>query len=608
MSIRSPHDLIDAAKNTRKSGPYIARATGYAFGIPTVAILHGPLKLPHTTSWVRRPHNETTMATVFAERLAPLRARMEAQRIAIRPVSRVWFELSDKAAFEQCIDLCLKWMETRSRVKFPVAAWRGQTFDVTDVLGANPSKAVRIEASDGAIWAARLDWPDPLQPRTWVSEFFVEHRQGHLSRFGAQLTCVLRGDCPPYDVSRPTVVRHVLERLSAEADGWALADTATKVDPSEIGSLEELLYAQSRRLPVVAISEADDGSCRIAPDMLARQIAGAAHIVHLTTEASWRLTHALGKRMSVFNGAVRLYLPGLSDETENPYQHPLWFLQDGAGQDLIQSIAARVLPFAFLRTHATEEFPRFAVLRDFSARLALAQRPSSTEIDRMRSEFNVLKSEFDEAAEEREAWQSLAQEEQAKRLAAEAEIERLKSENTRLDSKAAVLQHRLENRPDILPAEDKADRTLNSYHDLEDWAEEVLGEHIYIHQAALKDCKKNGHDNMLSRLSSALLVIRDYVVPFRTHGGLERRNLAREKLGELGMEDTPCFADRDEAKRTTGYSVQYEGETWALFDHIKYGNGYDNANQIRIYYFWDPSNRRFVVGKMPSHLRNNLTS
>lgn len=113
---------------------------------------------------------------------------------------------------------------------------------------------------------------------------------------------------------------------------------------------------------------------------------------------------------------------------------------------------------------------------------------------------------------------------------------------------------------------------------------------------------------MLERMSAALIVIRDYVVPFRIHGGLERRALAREKLGELGMEDTPCFAVRDEAKRTPGYSVQYEGETWVLFDHIKYGNGYDNANQIRIYYFWDESRRRFVIGKMPSHLRNNLTS
>lgn len=533
---------------------------------------------------------------------------MDAKRVAIRPVSRVSFELTDKAAFEQCIDLCLKWMEPRSQVKLPAEAWQGRTFDVTDVLGANPSKAVRIEASDGAIWAARLDWPDPLQPRTWVSEFFSERRQGHLSRFGAQLTCVLRGECPPYDVSRPTVVRHILERLSAEADGWALADTATKVDATDVGFLEELLYAPSRRLPIVAVSEADDGTCRVAPDMLARQIAGAAHIVHLTAEASWELTHALGKRMSVFNGAVRLYLPGLSDETEDPYRHPLWLFRDSVGQDFIRSIAARVLPLAFLRSNAAEDFPRFATLRDFSARLALSQRQSSTELDRMRSEFEVLKSEFGEATEERDAWQSLAQEEQDMRLAAEAEVERLKAENARLDSKAAALQHRLESRPEAIQAEHSSDRPLHSYHDLEDWAEEVLGEHIYIHQSALKDCKKNGHDNMLARLASALITIRDYVVPFRIHGGLDRRTLARQKLGELGMEDTPCFADRDEAKRTAGYSVQYEGETWVLYDHIKYGNGYDNANQMRIYYFWDQNNRRFVIGKMPSHLRNNLTS
>ena len=57
----------------------------------------------------------------------------------------------------------------------------------------------------------------------------------------------------------------------------------------------------------------------------------------------------------------------------------------------------------------------------------------------MRSEFEVLKSEFGEATEERDAWQSLAQEEQDIELAAEAEVERLKAENARLDSKAATL-------------------------------------------------------------------------------------------------------------------------------------------------------------------------
>ena len=113
---------------------------------------------------------------------------------------------------------------------------------------------------------------------------------------------------------------------------------------------------------------------------------------------------------------------------------------------------------------------------------------------------------------------------------------------------------------------------------------------------------------MLERLSAVLIVIRDFVVPARLYGGLERYTVAKSKLTELGMEDAPCFVNRDEARRTTGYSVQYEGTTHYLYDHIKYGNGYDNSNQIRIYYFWDEQRSRFVIGKMPSHLRNNLTN
>jgi hypothetical protein len=61
-------------------------------------------------------------------------------------VSRVWFELTDKAAFDQCIQLSLEWMADRARTVLPKEAWEGQTFDVTDILGANPTKGVRINA------------------------------------------------------------------------------------------------------------------------------------------------------------------------------------------------------------------------------------------------------------------------------------------------------------------------------------------------------------------------------------------------------------------------------------------------------------------------------
>jgi hypothetical protein len=122
----------------------------------------------------------------------------------------------------------------------------------------------------------------------------------------------------------------------------------------------------------------------------------------------------------------------------------------------------------------------------------------------VRNELDVLKIEFAEMVEERDSWQSLAQEEEAKRLVADADAERLKDETSRLEAKAAALQHRLESRPNAGPIEKKADRSLRSYDDLEDWAEEVLGEQVHIHQAALKDCKKNGHQSMLGRIESAL--------------------------------------------------------------------------------------------------------
>jgi hypothetical protein len=527
---------------------------------------------------------------------APASARSTGKGAEIRPVSRVWFELSDKIAFDKCIQLSLEWMAERARTALPREAWDGETFDVTDILGANPTKGARINATDGALWVGRLDFPDPQYPRVWVTEFFAQKQIGQLTRFGSQLTCVLRGDSAPYDVSRPNIVSRVLETLSAEADGRELSETPDKLIEHDIDSLVTLLYQPERRLPVVLVSENEDGNTRIAAKALGRQCAGAAHLIYLSNEASWELTRAIGKRMSVFQGAVRLYMPGLTDDNEDPYQHPLWL--SSGGDYLSREISNRVLPFDFLRSNAASEFYRFSTIRDLAHRRTYSSAQTDVEI---------LKLEMREIEEDRDTWRGLATSEQDRVRALDAEVERLKSEFARVEAKNSALDYQLKNRPAEIKLEPLQDRRLNSYSDLEDWADEVLGEHLYIHASALKDCRKHGHEKMLSRIESALLVIRDHIVPARMKGGKER-DVAQQKLTELGMDDTPCFVDREEAKKAAGYSVSYENQTRILFDHIKYGNGYDNANQIRIYYFWDEDKKRFVIGKMPTHLRNNLTT
>jgi len=521
--------------------------------------------------------------------------------------------LTDTAAFERSIGLAVEWMsqfpkgsgQPRSGVTLPPQAAAGQTFDITDELGANPTKAVRLEADDGVLWAARLDWPDPQVPRTWVSEFFVEARSGHMVRFGAQLTCVRRGDTPPFDTTRPSVVQRVLETLSAEADGRQLTDTVELSEVADVGEIVDLLYANGRRLPVVVISEPEDSQPGFAVQDITRRIAGAAHIVHLSRDASWELTRLVGKRMSVFRGAARLYQPGLSEAGEDPFDHPLWLPQSHREGAVLRQIAGRVLPAAFL-DRSNSIFPRYAEVREADARLAMRARgmpPAALAQD----ELELANRKVAELAEERDLWASLADEQELHRLQAENEVERLKAEVARLEAKANMLEFSLGQRVE-LEAVTAADDPLESYEDLEDWAEKVLGDAVFIHSAALKDCRKNGHPNMISRIEAALLVMRDHMTPFRRTNDLSHRERAREKLGALGFEDEACFVDRKEAARRPKYSVPHGHETRVLYDHLKYGTGYDNANQVRIYYFWDDEKQQHVVGKMPSHLPNNLTN
>lgn len=494
----------------------------------------------------------------------------------------------------------------RSGISLPAEAFAGKAFNISDVFGANPARAVRLDAADGAIWAARLDYPDPTYPRTWVSEFYVKRVAARPVEFGTQLTCVMRGDCPPFDITRPNIVRNLIGRFSCEADGRQLTDSAEIIDRHDIDDFIHLLESPERKLPIIAVSEDECGNRLFNSDTLARMVAGAAHVFQLSNEGSWALTREIGKKLSTFSGAVRLYEAGLTDDMADPFQHPLWLYKGTQDPSLIKRLASRVLPAAFLRKEEHDQFPRFAFVQDIIARGTFGPKYPNPEAN-FAAASTLLRSSLDEVTEERDTFESLAHEEQDKRLAAEAEIERLQDEIRRLRSKCEALEYRVSQTSGAVETTTDA-RPLTSYDDLEDWARDNLGENIVIHPAALKDCRKNGHEGMMRRIADALIVIRDYWIPAKQNGGKDRRDLVNDKLQELGMEDSACFVNRDEAKKTPGYSVNYEGNTCVLYDHIKYGTGYDNANQIRIYYFWDGTRKKFVVGKMPSHLRNNLTN
>lgn len=89
-----------------------------------------------------------------------------------------------------------------------------------------------------------------------------------------------------------------------------------------------MLLAAGRERPVVAVTTPRHGREPLldAEDLESR-LDGRAEVVVLETgDATWELAHELPARLDVYGGAVRIWWPGL-DEESDPDDHPLFFVR-----------------------------------------------------------------------------------------------------------------------------------------------------------------------------------------------------------------------------------------------------------------------------------------
>jgi hypothetical protein len=524
----------------------------------------------------------------------------------VRPVSRISFSLTDTDAFDKAAGLAVKWLASKVGGELPAEARYLASFDTRGQEGLHPCHAVRFDDHSGSIWVARIDEPgsNPAAGETWSTEMFVERPLGGLVRFGAQLTARRSSRAQDLRPSRPNLVPRLLEALSAEADGECLSDRITWLErPDEADMLASLIYKPGRRLPIVAVSTDERGGAQTDLGQLSRRLSGAAHIFALRPHTSWELSRLIGKRMSTFHGAARIYMPGLSEDDEDPYQHPLWLPpRSGENRGLIHDIAERVFPLGFHDRDGETRFRHIGQLRK-AASAALALQGVGTTDEQSKAQITALQDEVADLKEQLDVAEGLERIASSAEKAAQQDVQRLQEEISRLKAE----NYRLRT-VSSLTGEQSApvgDRPLLDYDDLESWAEEVLGPNIYIHSRAIRECRKVGHPNMFERITATLLAIRDHWVPYKLLGGLERKHAADKALLALGVIDTGCFTRRERAAEEREYSVTEGKVRWVLYDHFKYGKSRDNAEQFRIYYAWDDEGQRLIIGKMPSHLHND---
>jgi hypothetical protein len=131
------------------------------------------------------------------------------------------------------------------------------------------------------------------------------------------------------DVHCPRVIRDILALKDVP---WAyhaspLPATAKAFRGSVGGdTFIDLVWNDARAVPVIAISE--EYGLVLHPgivEAMSADLSGLAVVALLDSGASWRITSRKGKQWSCYGGAIRLYWPSVGNST--PVDHPLWTAQ-----------------------------------------------------------------------------------------------------------------------------------------------------------------------------------------------------------------------------------------------------------------------------------------
>ena len=209
----------------------------------------------------------------------------------------------------------------------------------------------------------------------------------------------------PPDMAAPRLVRTLINQRGSEGDQGRLGPSPSLVRLSDVGDLIDWILQPDRLVPVVVYSVDQHILPMAYSDRVkkaASRLAGCADVRMLTIESEPLFHEAMEPfSLAVFQGAVRVYLPGIDPDDPQPWRH--------------RYTRARNLS---VDAHAAAN----VVVRQILPRMA-AQRPPEVYRSRIRDLLD----------RQRHDWQELAE-------GVEVELNQLSAERNQLSEDLRVLQ------------------------------------------------------------------------------------------------------------------------------------------------------------------------
>lgn len=484
----------------------------------------------------------------------------------------------------------MEWVASRKGLVLPA----GVDFSV-DCAPYEAGKGYTLESrtytgQNGVAWGLRLTNPDAEPDVLWASETTV-HQNIHgatwvscsvsVGRISESLTPVIR---PP---NRPGIVERILSRHAGEGI-LPLTPMALCCGVDEVTHLLRLLMSEDRHHPVVFVSTTWDGRRFCDVKKLADQLCGLAYvIVGTSAEVSEMLGHSLPTRLNCFDGGVRIYWPGFSQES-SPLENPLWIRSRIQALDtshplrLSREILTRIAAVSVYTS--SPSFISWAKIADWQRANAIEEARQNNEKGK---ELDLFVAENKEVqAEVRRLTRAL--EETAQEVAKYknlAESFRLALQSGNKEEVVASLESGIETVADALAVA----------------AKEFPEQLIFAWNS-----KSDGDDSVFENPDGVYTVLHLLgTVYFDSHIGKKRcpdfDKVVREAAPGWSHEPHQAKGTMTHHKFWDWYHTKHDGVEYSLPEHFKFGTKKDERHSIRIGFAWDSNLKKFILGYLGQH-------
>lgn len=402
-----------------------------------------------------------------------------------------------------------------------------------------------------------------------------------------------------YDVYPPRIIRTIADSYACSLGGRPLRSAPQLLSLQGVDAfVEHTLCNAGRRLPIILVSRDQRTNLFLDdPTRLARDLCGLAEVWAINDKwTSFRLSDALGKRLSCFDGAIRTYWPGFAMSSD-PLAHPLLFPNRvralvQQSQSVARYLIRHIAPVSALRfvesprrvkrTQAAEEARR-ALLEERAKSIAASadvpeieaqlfdayakQYELETELQAARSKASDLAAEL---AAVRENFAVVA-------AAARQEQEELEEENDAAEHhEPTSVREALDKAAAEFPVLD----VWQSAREAADESHYARPEHVFRALTALADIAQLRQDQMKSR---------------KPIGKLETL------FEERGFSYTPTDSQTTITQYGKDRTFMESGRKLRFERHITLGGG-DRQNCVQIYFEFDDERGQVLLGYCGVHL------